>query len=67
MNHKVVIFPDTDETGEAYKAWLKVLQQAQRQYAFRFPLRISRLLEDHASPEQKARKIDIVDYLFDKV
>lgn len=67
VNHKVVIFPDTDETGNAYKAWLKVLQQAQRQYAFRFPLRISRLLEDHATPEQKARKIDIVDYLFDKV
>lgn len=65
VNHKVVVFPDTDETGEAYKAWLAVLQQAQRQYAFRFPLRISRLLENHATPEQKKRKIDIVDYIYE--
>ena len=64
VNHKVVIFPDTDETGEAYKAWLTVLQQAQRQYVFKYPLRISRLLENHASLEQKQRKIDLVDFLF---
>ena len=64
VNHKVVIFPDTDETGEAYKAWLAVLQQAQRQYVFKYPLRISRLLENHASLEQKQQKIDLVDYIF---
>ena len=64
VNHKVVIFPDTDETGEAYKAWLAVLQQAQRQYVFKYPLRISRLLENHASQEQKQQKIDLVDFLF---
>ena len=64
VNHKVVIFPDTDETGEAYKAWLAVLQQAQRQYVFKYPLRISRLLENHASLEQKQQKIDLVDFLF---
>ena len=65
VNHKVVVFPDTDETGEAYNAWLTVLQQAQRQYPFKYPLRISNLLELHATPEQKQRKIDIVDYLFE--
>ncbi len=64
VNHKVVIFPDTDETGEAYKQWLAVLQQAQRQYVFKYPLRISRLLENHASLEQKQRKIDLVDFLY---
>ena len=64
VNHKVVIFPDTDETGEAYKQWLIVLQQAQRQYVFKYPLRISRLLENHASQEQKQQKIDLVDFLF---
>ena len=64
VNHKVIIFPDTDETGEAYKAWLAVLQQAQRQYVFKYPLRISRLLENHASQEQKQQKIDLVDFLF---
>ncbi len=65
VNHKIVVFPDTDETGEAYKQWLAVLQQAQRQYAFKYPLRISNLLEQHASFEQKSRKIDIVDFLFE--
>ena len=64
VNHKVVVFPDTDETGEAYKKWLDILQQAAKTYPFRYPLRISRLLEDHATPEQKTRKIDIVDYIF---
>jgi hypothetical protein len=64
VNHKVVVFPDTDETGEAYKQWLAVLQQAQRQYVFKYPLRISRLLENHASQEQKQQKIDLVDFLF---
>ena len=64
VNHKVVVFPDTDETGEAYKKWLDILQQASKTYPFRYPLRISRLLEDHATPEQKQQKIDIVDYLF---
>ena len=64
VNHKVVVFPDTDETGEAYKKWFDVLQQASKTYPFRYPLRISRLLEDHATPEQKTRKIDIVDYIF---
>ena len=67
VNHKVVIFPDTDETGEAYKQWLTVLQQAQRQYVFKYPLRISRLLENHASQEQKQQKIDLVDYIFNTV
>ena len=65
VDYKVVIFPDTDETGEAFKQWLTVLRQAQQQYPFKYPLRISRLLEYHASPEQKQRKIDIVDFIFD--
>jgi len=65
VNHKVVVFPDTDETGEAYKQWLTVLQQATKLYPFKHPLRISRLLEDHATVSQKQRKIDILDFLFE--
>ena len=67
VHHKVIIFPDTDETGEAYKAWLTVLQQAQRQYPFKYPLRISNLLEQRATPDQKQRKIDLADYLFESL
>ena len=65
VNHKVVVFPDTDETGEAYNAWLTVLQQAAKLYPFKHPLRISNLLEFHATVSQKQRKIDIVDFLFE--
>lgn len=64
VNHKVVIFPDTDETGEAFKAWSDKAQQATKLYPFQYPLRISSILELHATPEQKARKIDLVDYCF---
>ena len=64
VNHKVVVFPDTDETGEAYKQWLTVLQQAAKLYPFKHPLRISNLLELHATVSQKKQKIDIVDFLF---
>lgn len=66
VNHKIVIFPDTDETGDAYRQWRDVATEAQRLYTFRYPLRISRILEDHATPDQKSRKIDLVDYLFEQ-
>ena len=65
VGHKVILFPDTDEKGEAYKAWAAVAQQAQKQYPFRYPLRISGLLELHATEAQKHRKIDLVDFLFE--
>ena len=65
VNYKVIIFPDTDPTGDAFRQWSQVAIEAQRLYKFRYPLRISRLLEDHASPEQKQRKIDLVDYLYE--
>ena len=64
VNHKVMIFPDTDETGEAFKAWSDITQQATKLYSFQYPLRISSILELHATPEQKTRKIDLVDYCF---
>ena len=63
--YKVIIFPDTDETGEAFKAWAQVALEAHRLYKFRYPLRVSHLLEDHATPNQKQRKIDLVDFLYE--
>ena len=65
VNYKVIIFPDTDPTGDAFRQWSQVATEAQRLYKFRYPLRISRLLESHATPEQKQRKIDLVDYLYE--
>lgn len=64
LQHRIIIFPDTDETGEAFKYWTQVAQEAQRLYKFRYPLRISPLLEQKATPEQKQQKIDLVDFLY---
>lgn len=65
VNHKVVIFPDTDETGETFKTWSDIAQQASKLYFFQYPLRVSTILELQATPDQKSRKIDLVDFLFE--
>ena len=64
-DHKVILFPDTDESGEAFTIWTQIAQQANKLYPFKHPLRISNLLEFAASLDQKQRKIDIVDFLFE--
>ena len=66
VDYKVVIFPDTDPTGDTYRRWADIALQATKLYQFHYPLRISRLLEDRASQEQKQRKIDIADFLFEE-
>ena len=51
---KIIVFPDID----AFKDW--------QQKIFTFPhldIRISRLLEDNATPEEKAAHIDLADWL----
>ena len=60
--HHVVCFPATDPTGDTYLLWLSVATEARK---YGIDITVSRFLEDHASPEQKAQEIDLVDYLFD--
>lgn len=60
---KVILFPDTDETGETYKKWYAIAQSAQRFLGQ--PIYVSSFLELNATPDQKRRKIDLADYLFD--
>ena len=66
--HKVIMFPDTDPEGVAYKRWYEAAQRVMQQPFWEDspPIRVSNILERHASPEQKARKIDLVDFLFDR-
>ena len=61
-DHKVVLFPDTDPDGTTYACWKAITGEASR--SFLSPVYVSPLLERHATPEQKAAKIDIVDLLF---
>ena len=62
-DHKVVLFPDTDPDGTTYACWKAIAKEASR--SFFSPIYVSPLLERHATPEQKAAKIDIVDFLFE--
>ena len=57
---KVIMFPDTDPTGEAYGKWKA---KADEWNANGFTISVSDLLERNATDEQKAKKIDIADWL----
>lgn len=62
----VVLFPDTDLKGEAFKRWFGVAQEVMEQPFWEEspPIRVSPVLEAHASFEQKKSKIDLVDFIF---
>ena len=59
---KVILFPDTDETGETYREWYEVAEAATD--VFGHPFTVSSILEQQATKAQKAAKIDIADLLF---
>ena len=65
---RVILFPDTDPEGMAYRRWYEAAQMVMQQPFWEDspPIRVSTILEQHASAEQKARKIDLVDFLFDR-
>ena len=65
----ITLFPDTDPDGTAFKRWSNATVEVHRQLWWEDcpPLRVSRLLEDRASPDQKQRKIDLLDYYFECV
>ena len=67
--HRVILFPDTDPEGIAYKRWYDAAQLVMHQPFWEEspPIRVSPLLEMHATEEQKQRKIDLVDFLFPNV
>ena len=59
---KVILFPDTDPDGITYRRWSAIASEATR--SMHQPIMVSPLLEQNATSEQKQRKIDILDYLF---
>ena len=60
---RIIVFPDTDPTGETYREWLRIAQDAAK--VLGHPITVSDLLERHATPEQKQRKIDIADLIIE--
>ena len=69
QGHKVVMFPDTDPNGIAFKLWSKAAREVMRSVFWETspPIRVSPILELNATEEQKQRKIDLVDYLFESL
>jgi hypothetical protein len=64
---KIVMFPDTDPDGIAFKRWNEAANTVMHSPFWEDspPIRVSHLLETHATPDQKQRKIDLVDFLFE--
>ncbi len=67
-HHKVILFPDTDPDSMAFTRWYDAAQEVMKSFFWPNdnPIRVSPLLERHATPDQKRRKIDLVDFLFEK-
>lgn len=64
LGKKVILFPDTDTTGECYNSWLKIASQANSSLpSTAGKVFVSNLLELHATDDQKRRKIDIADFI----
>ena len=66
-HYKVILFPDTDLEGRAYKVWYDAAQRVMQSFFWpkNNPIRVSPLLELNATADQKRRKIDLVDYIFE--
>lgn len=63
---KVVLFPDTDPEGKTFARWYDIAQQVMAEPFWEDspPIRVSPVLELHATEEQKRGKIDLVDFVF---
>lgn len=64
---EVVLFPDTDPEGIAYRRWREAAENVGREpwWDGSPPIYVSDLLERMATEDQKRRKIDLADYYFE--
>ncbi len=62
QGRRVILFPDTDETGQTYRDWYEIAEAASD--VFDHPVTVSSILEQRATKAQRAAKIDIADLLF---
>ena len=61
----MTLFPDTDTDGTTFRRWYEAAQRVMEQPFWEGspPIRVSPLLELHATPEQREQKIDLLDFL----
>lgn len=65
VGHRVVLFPNADETMDNYLAFLEIADQARRRY--HLDVTVSTLLEDRANPSQKSRHIDLLTFYLNSI
>lgn len=61
IGQQVVCFPNTDPTGSNCLLWQSISKEARHLHVH---IVVNTLLEQRATPAQKERKIDLVDFLF---
>jgi hypothetical protein len=68
-DYKVILFPDTDTEGRAFTRWYDAAQKVMKSFFWPKdnPIRVSPILERHATPDQKRRKIDLVDFIVEPI
>lgn len=65
---RIIMMPDTDTDGTAFKRWNDAAQMVMQSVFWEDspPIHVSPFLERNASPDQKRRKIDLLDYIFER-
>lgn len=63
LGHTVTIYPRTDETMSTYLFFLDYADVVRRRYSL--DLHVDDTLENHATPDQKSRCIDILDFILE--
>lgn len=64
QGYDVTLFPPTDETMTTYTAWCELAEQARQMYQRIGSIEVKDVLELNATPEQKAARIDLLDFIF---
>lgn len=65
---RIIMMPDTDTDGTAFKRWNDAAQVVMQSVFWEDspPIHVSAFLELKATPDQKRRKIDLLDYILER-
>jgi hypothetical protein len=66
---RVIMMPDTDPDGIAFRRWHEAAEAVMQTVFWEDspPIHVSAFLELNATPDQKRRKIDLLDYVMENL
>ena len=65
QGHRIILFPNADETMSTYLAFLDIADRARRK--FHLDITVNSLLEDETTPSQKSRHIDLLTFYLESI